>query len=39
VSSRQRIELRQQVSAGRAAFARVGFSRTQSPALAAVTVK
>jgi uncharacterized tellurite resistance protein B-like protein len=39
VSSRQRVELRQQVSAGRAAFARVGFSRTQSPTLAAVTVK
>jgi uncharacterized tellurite resistance protein B-like protein len=39
VSSRQRVELRQQVSAGRAAFARVGFGRTQSPALATAAVK
>ena len=39
VSSRQRVELRQQVSASRAAFARVGFSRTQSPTLATVAVK
>jgi uncharacterized tellurite resistance protein B-like protein len=39
VSSRQRVELRQQVSAGRAAFARAGFGRTQSPTLAPAAVK
>jgi uncharacterized tellurite resistance protein B-like protein len=38
VSSRQRVELRQQVSAGRTAFARVGFGRAQSPALATAVV-
>ena len=36
VSSRQRVELRQQVSASRVAFARFGFGRTQSPATATV---
>jgi uncharacterized tellurite resistance protein B-like protein len=39
VSSRQRVELRQQVSARRAAFARVGFRRVQSPAMATAAVK
>jgi len=39
VSSRQRVELRQQVSAGRAAAAGLGFGRTQSPALATAAVK
>jgi uncharacterized tellurite resistance protein B-like protein len=39
VSSRQRIELRQQVSAGRAAFAGVGLGRTQSPILVTVAAK
>lgn len=39
VPSRQRVELRQQVAAGRAAFARVGFGRAQSPALATAAVK
>jgi uncharacterized tellurite resistance protein B-like protein len=33
VSSRQRVELRRQVSAGRAAVARIGIGRSQSPAL------
>ena len=36
VSSRQRIELRQQVSAGRAAFTGIGFGRAQSPILVSV---
>ena len=39
VSSRQRIELRQQASAGRAALASVGFGRTQSPALGIAAAK
>jgi uncharacterized tellurite resistance protein B-like protein len=39
VSSRQRVELRQQVSAGRAAFARVGFGQAQSPASATAAIK
>ncbi len=39
VSSRQRVELRQQVSTGRAAFACVGFDRAQSPALITVAAK
>jgi uncharacterized tellurite resistance protein B-like protein len=39
VSSRQRVELRQQVTAGRAPFARVGFSRAQSPASSTATVR
>jgi uncharacterized tellurite resistance protein B-like protein len=39
VSSRQRVELRQQVTAGRAAFACVGFGRAQPPALATAAVK
>ena len=39
VSPRQRVELRQQVSAGRAVFACVGFDRAQSPALTTVAAK
>jgi uncharacterized tellurite resistance protein B-like protein len=39
VSSRQRVELRQQVSAGRAAFPGVGLGRTQSPTLVNVAAK
>jgi len=39
VSSRQRVELRQQVSAGRAAFAGIGFGRTQSPTLVTAAIE
>jgi uncharacterized tellurite resistance protein B-like protein len=39
VSSRQRVELRQQVAAGRAAFAGIGFGRTQSPTLVTAAIE
>ena len=39
VSSRQRIELRQQVSAGRAAFAGIGFGRTPITTLVTAAAK
>jgi uncharacterized tellurite resistance protein B-like protein len=39
VSSRQRVELRQQVSAGRAAFAGIGFGRTPSPTLVTAAIE